>query len=214
MNKRIAFAGTLLAVLTGVQSCIAGTTECTSTIKGGTIQGDVDVPPGAECLLLLVTVTGNVTDRGFLLFDFGIIGGNLVADHASALRLNATLVYGNVQADHTSGPQASSICGSSIFGDLQIQESGSAAYWGIGFVDDCGLAGNSVHGNMDVHDNVGQVNVGQNIVGGNLDLNNNTGRSQIAYNTVFGSLGCQNDNPTPTGAGNTAVQKTGQCAFF
>jgi hypothetical protein len=49
-------------------------------------------------------------------------------------------------------------------------------------------------------------------VGGNLQADENTGGLRISFNVIAENLQCKQNNPPPTGSGNTAGDKEGQCA--
>lgn len=206
----------LLGVLTVAPLAMAGTTECTSNLTGP-ITGNVDVPAGATCFVGEGKITGNVTVEGALVVLFSTITGNLQGNHAAGLFVGFTTINGNLQADQTSGDAAlfpaSLVCGSTIHGDVQIQGSGAGAPWVIG--DICGP--NAIGGNLEFHNNAAPGNILGNTVGNNLQFNNNvtaTVAGDISGNTITGNLACQNNVQPPTGTGNKAKQKSGQCAAF
>jgi hypothetical protein len=80
---------------------------------------------------------------------------------------------------------ANNICGSTISGNVQVQNSSSSAPWSIGA---CGA--NTIGGNLQFHSN---------------QANGNT----ISGNTIQGNLQC-GQNGTLSGSGNTVVGKN-QC---
>jgi hypothetical protein len=77
--------------------------------------------------------------------------------------------------------------------------------------------GSTIGGNVEIHNSLGGgfgFGVDGNSVGGNFHFDNNSGdpSSDISSNTIKGNLQCQGNTPPPTGAGNTAKHKQGQCA--
>jgi hypothetical protein len=55
-------------------------------------------------------------------------------------------------------------------------------------------------------------NIVGNSVGKDLVFYSNVGTSNISNNTITEDLRCKGNTPPPAGTGNTAEQKSGQCA--
>ena len=60
-------------------------------------------------------------------------------------------------------------------------------------------------------DNTGIVEATSNTVARNLQVSGNTGGVALNNNVIGDSLQCASNNPAPTGSGNTAPNKEGQC---
>ncbi|MFP4123617.1 MAG: element excision factor XisI family protein [Coleofasciculus sp.] len=48
-------------------------------------------------------------------------------------------------------------------------------------------------------------------LGSDMQVKNNDGGTEIVSNLIGNNLQCQDNDPAPTGGGNTAAQKQGQC---
>jgi len=173
-----------------------------AALASSTLNGNFTVPTGAPCTLTDTTITGNVMlgQGATLTLNGGSVAGNVQGQGASGLTLtpdssgNGTHVGGNVQIQGATG-NPNVICGATIGGNLQVLN-GSAPAW-IGKVGSCG-SGNTVNGNA-------------------LVLNNRVSgqpAAAIVGNTMHGILLCQNNSLAPTGSGNTAAVKLGQCSGF
>jgi len=190
----VAALGALLATAPGA---LAGDTNCTSTIAGTTINGNVVVPNGARCVLDGDKVTGNVT----------------VGQRATLLAKNLTTIAGNVQADHCTF--VSLFGGVVVGGNLQIQHCTGAGL-GPGAVNS-GYDGAQIGGDFQCHDNTAACIANDGTVGGNVQVSNNVSgnQSQIFANSIAKNLQCQGNSPAPIGGGNTvAGNAEGQCANF
>ncbi len=73
------------------------------------------------------------------------------------------------------------------------------------------LASSSVTGDVQLAENRGPADVSGNRVGGSIQANKNTGGLTITGNRTVNGLQCQDNFPAPTGSGNVAEQKQGQC---
>jgi hypothetical protein len=86
-----------------------------------------------------------------------------------------------------------------------------------GLMEGAFIRRNTIGGNLEIHNSLGGgfgFTVLDNSVGGNVHFDNNSGEpsSNLGRNAINGNLQCQGNTPPPTGAGNTAKQKQGQCA--
>jgi hypothetical protein len=104
--------GVMLVGASAAQAKV-GSTACTGTIGSvfsdlTTINGNLTVPPGAECTLELVAVDGNVSvGQGASLLTGGLeVTGNLSAEGANAVNVEFADIAGNTRVDATSGPGA------------------------------------------------------------------------------------------------------------
>ena len=222
--RRAAFALAVLAsvavTLTTAGITSAGqTTMCTTTL-GPIMVGNLAVPAGAVCVLDGTRVAGNVTVQsgngtvesgGVLTTTTASVGvgptinGNVIveADGIAVLRVSA-LVKGNYQCNQCS---YADLHGATVKGNFQDN----------GMLEGAFLDGGTIGGNLEIVNSFGGTfgfSVSGFSVGGNLLFEGNLGEpsSVISTNTIKGNLRCDGNTPPPTGAGNSAKQKLGQCA--
>ena len=175
---------------------------CTNTpINAQAITGTLIVPAGVWCQLNNSSVTGGVSvaATGKLTAIGSSIGGavtgngaELVLENSSAASYSATK-----PVSEFAGATSGLICGSTV---------GSVLYTGAptatkSFV----LGGNSCT-------NFGLPTT--NTIHGSVSVTNNQLPAEIFNNTIDGTLGCSGNVPAPTGGGNSASSKTGQCSAF
>ena len=201
------------------------------TFTNGGVKGNVTLTGGALVLENNGTVTGNLqVSGGSLTISNSTVGNNLQINGGGSFSIGpAVSIGGNLQIQNLP-PSAGTdeICGASIKGDLQFQNSGTAVL--IGSSSGCG---NTVGGDLQVQNNSAAVTIDYNTVGGNLtDQNNsaattvdnntvgnnltdqnNTAHTQVSSNSITKNLQC-NGNTSISGSGNTASSKQGQCATF
>jgi uncharacterized repeat protein (TIGR03803 family) len=159
----------------------------------GTFNGNITVSNGQTC---------EFTDDGVVVGNIYVKGGSLILNNASVLgnleidggtyALGPSLtIYSNVQVQNiATGPSQNTICGTSVKGDLQLLNNGTAV--------EIGSTAGACPGNS---------------VGGNLVVNNNTAPVQVWDNTIVNNLQCQN-NTSISGGADTAKQLQGQCSSF
>jgi hypothetical protein len=94
-------------------------------------------------------------------------------------------------------------------GNLQYQNSASPVEIGAATV----CPGNTVGGDLQVHNNTAAASIFDNTVIGNLEVQSNTASLMVFSNTVTKNLQC-GGNTAITGNGNVAQQKQGQCATY
>ncbi len=190
-RKRIGFVITLLLLLAAFASPTRtlAATECATILQGVTIQGNLAVPNGINCLLNGSTVTGNVTlGQGAGLISIGsTIQGKLSGDAVSTVGLDSgTVVKGSVTISGAT---------SEIYIDSS-RVNGNVA-----------LTGNAMSGALAVRDST---------IGGNLTVSGNSSDYDspfISNNAVGGNLTCEGNEDPPYGGGNAVSgRKTGQCA--
>lgn len=139
-------------------------------------------------------------DDGDFIF-FSSIGGNVVIKDSTAGAF-AFVVQGNeiggaVEFVGNSGPMG--IEDNEIGGRLRVV--GNDILASVCGPDDCPPFTNG--------------HVARNSVGYGADIVGNSGlQLTISENTANGDLNCTGNDPTPTGAGNTAKRKRGQCRTF
>jgi hypothetical protein len=197
---------------------------------GATIRGNVEAK-GAEFVSTFGSIGGNLKceECGFFRMRASQVGGNVeikggtegtfiestdfrgnleisgrsVGTFAStaAFQLIGTNVGGSFKFEKNSGP--TQILGASIVGDLHVVENNVSGTFcpfpgGGGFpFPDCPVVDN------------GQLL--RNDVGGHMQVFKNIGPIAVSENTIEQKLQCKENSPPPTGAGNTARRKEGQC---
>ncbi|MGO0577032.1 hypothetical protein [Ornithinimicrobium panacihumi] len=166
----------------------AGDITCRTTLTNRTIDGNVNVPAGANCTLKGVTVDGNVK-----------VNSNSYVNITGKSRIK-----GNVQAQ---GQRHVLVQGySRVDGDVQAK-SGNSAYVGVAYVD----------GNVQIEQNFGKITVGSSQIKGDVQLFSNRGRNSAYTKTVFnnrigGNLQCKSNTPAPYGDNNRVEgNKEDQC---
>jgi hypothetical protein len=234
MKKLILCAALCAAAIAVALAPAAGAsnTQCTGVLTG-TVDGNLNVPDGAWCILAGAQVHGNVIvgqnawlhavsgSNGATTIDRNVIGTNV----KWVLLQDQTQVGGNFTIDGASTYYTGFDINVSVGGNATI--TGNAGYT---FVDaaivgrnvdvEGGTGGvevewNRVGGNETVSNNVpATFSVYGNQVTGNLAVSDNTGsgHKQVIQNTAGRNLTCLgNDDPFVTG-GNTAPHMQGQCS--
>lgn len=226
----------VLAVLSfaalSVPAAVAGDTTCAGTVGATTIGAvtvdNVVVPPGAFCRLVGTQVRGNVKVlEGATFESWGAnIHGDVQADKSFYTDLYiGSQVGGDVQIKNSAVD--TDICGTEIHGDLQLEEiqgTLDAARIGQTFhpgfpSTSCASAPNApvnrviIHGNFQAYKNKRPVDLRGSQIDGNVQYFENF-NGEINNNQIGGDLECEKNSPPPTGGGNTAQHKEGQCATF
>ncbi len=189
--------------------------ECNNTALGATtVNGNLVVPAGAFCDLSGTRVTGNATvsagpasqPTSLLLDNASVVAGNVAVQRNSQFaEFNGSSVGGNVECNNC---QVADVHDSSVGGNLDLN----------GVSQGADTSNSRFGGNLRIQNGVDTSAFGyalsNNSVGGSLNFDNNTtaGPSTITGNTIASNLSCSGNQPPPTGAGNTAKHKTGQCA--
>jgi len=179
-------AATAIALAGGVAvapAAQAGDFECRETLGNVTIVGTVIVPDDATC-----TLNGTYVQGGIV------------------VKSRATLVATGVETTGTisgESPTRVDVRGSQIGNGVSISKSGE---FGSLVLDSSQVAGD-----VQFADNRGTVDIGNNTVGGSIQANKNTGGLTVTANRIVNGLQCQDNTPFPTGGGNVAAQKQGQC---
>ena len=187
-------------------------------IDGVTFDGNVTASTGQNLICLNGSITGNVTVRGGgLVLNHCAVGGDLQISGGGTFALGPSAsIDGNLVVQSIpSGSTANQVCDTTVTNDVHFQNNGTPVQIGS-TVAAC--PGNTVGGNLDVHNNTAVTAIDNNVVGGNLTDNNNTAATQIFNNVITGNLQCSGNVAQPlnsiTGGGNTAKKKQGQCAAF
>lgn len=211
----LALVALLVTAVAVPAPALAATTQCGA--NGGeefldtTIRGNLNVPDGAVCYLERTTVTGNVTvGTGAILLAFeSVIGGSLRGTGYDEVMLDSGRVNGSVVL--TDGAGTADLELMRIGGQVQI--TGSTA--GCGCFAAISVLTSVIGGALTVADNaIAESRIIGNSVGGNLRFVANRtdgGDNEVSDNIVQGVLSCADNTPDPTGAGNTASRKTGEC---
>ena len=206
MFKRLLLA--VLSLMTAVAGAVASasaagavTTNCTGQLSGVTVDA-VNVPSGARCTLLNSVVNGDVTVQAgsaFLASNTQIAGQ--LSAYRATVQLSRTTVGGSVShvqpvdfpISENNFLTKAVLCGSTVNGDYSVQGAPSFGRIFLGG-SSCGTAGNNT------------------VRGSLVDSNNQATSNEVAGNSIGGYLVCQGNSPAPTGGGNTAPVKIGQCA--
>ncbi|MDX6296326.1 MAG: hypothetical protein QOI51_183 [Nocardioidaceae bacterium] len=207
--KRVIFALAAVACagIFASPATAATTTQCTSTLTGGTYDKIV-VPAGATCTLDGATVNSNVTvGAGSSLHTrFTTIGGNVMSRDAASVRLIDTNISHNVMITGTTGSTKIGSKGCKVdpiaAGNLMFKfNSGTIAICDV-----------SVGHNLALMANSGRIGAFRNVVGNNGLLFRNTGpANRLRDNTVTVNINCSGNTGRVITSGNTAAQLMGQC---
>jgi hypothetical protein len=111
-------------------------------------------------------------------------------------------VDGNIQAEGARSVNVVVLNGERSFvgGNVQIKQGGTALIDRVDVTED-----------LQFEENRGKVSATKNVIGGNLQAYKNAGGVTIRNNRIAENLQCFDNNPPPTGGGNTAGDKDGQC---
>lgn len=200
------------------------TVQCNNQTFGATvIDANIVVPAGAFCDLSGTHVTGSArvmasgdpNNPAGLLEDVStdgsvraVIDGDVRVDHNGQFAaFHGSTVGGNVTCTTC---EAADVQGSTVNGNLVD----------VGLSQGAFLENAHIGGNLLIHhssDGGSGFTITGNTVGGDLTFNNNTSvniivGSNISNNSIVGGLACRDNTPAPTGSGNTAKTKSGQCA--
>ena len=195
----LALAAGFALLIAGGQNARAAHTNCTGTVTGGTIDGNVFVPKGASCTLTDVTVDGSVLvfKRASLTVNGGTITGSVHASNCVFVKLL---------------PDASKVV-PTVNGNVHISHCrNSSASPGSGLT-----AGGEIDGNFICNNNRDSCDVIGATIGNNVLLHHNvsSAASVVSANTIGGNLGCEANDPAPTASGtpNTVTgDKEGRCS--
>ena len=179
----IAFAG-VLALTVMAPGALAEERVCRGTI-GATTVDNLLVPSGAACTLNGTRVEGTIK-----------------VENEAKLYANGVRVIGNIQSE---GFQAITVRdGSRVGGSVQLNNGQSA---GSGKV-----VSTRIIGDLQFEASEARMVARKNTILGNLQAVQNTGGLVIENNQIAENLQCKENNPPPTGGGNRAGDKEGQCA--
>lgn len=182
---------------------------------------DVEVPDGATCILDGTRVDGNViVGDGATLDVIGahiegniqaedthevrtgqrtFVGGNIQVKRQAVVWIDDTVIDGDLQVEE--GGASLVVYGTVIGGNLQFQKAASA------IVED-----SWIDGDLQMQENWDALAVLRTDVRGNLQVFKNTGGVTLVDNRIEQTLQCGENEPEPTGSGNLAGEKEGQCS--
>jgi hypothetical protein len=225
--------GVTITSINGVPLATLNSGSTCNGVYGGTFNGNVTVSTGQTCNFLSGNITGNVQQNGGNLVLAGgvIVGGNVQINGGGTFSIDPATIDGDLQIQNIpAGTAQNQVCGTTVNGDLQFQNNGTAVQIGSASPSCAGntiggnltvqnntaaatVIGNTVGGNLTVQNNTAATIVNGNTVTGNLQDQNNTASTQVFTDTVGGNLHCQ-QNSTITGGSDTAKSLQGQCAGF
>jgi len=118
--------------------------------------------------------------------------------------VRVSLIRGNYQCN---GCSYADLHSSTVTGNFQDN----------GLLEGVFFDSNTIGGNLAIVNSFGGgfgFSLSRSSVGGNMSFEGNLGEpsSDISMNTITGNLQCDGNTPPPTGAGNSANKKLGQCA--
>ena len=152
---------------------------------GSTTVDNLLVPQGATCTLNGTRVEGTVKiERNATLTASGIrVKGNVQSEGFKSILLRqGSVVGGSVQLENGLRGGSGQVINTRINGDLQFFSNEARMI----------ARGNTIYANFQANQNMGGL--------------------VIESNRIAENLQCQSNNPPPTGGGNTAGDKEGQCA--
>jgi hypothetical protein len=199
--------------LPAVQSAPASGSRCNG-VYDGTFKGNLTVSVGQDCAFLNGgEVTGDVTVvGGNFVLNGAAVDGSLTVDGGGIFTLGpAATIGGNLTVENIPpGGAGNSICGTTIGGDMTLDNNATAIR--IGSADPLVCPGNKIGGSLVASRNSNSVSVFANSVGVNAIVNdNNTALLDVVGNKVRGDLQCRGNSNLIMGGDNTAKTKTGQC---
>ncbi|MBX2821088.1 MAG: hypothetical protein KTR29_15440 [Rhodothermaceae bacterium] len=150
-------------------------------LVGGDTYENLEVPEGATCMLQGATIRGN-----------------LVINAAAIVTASGIDVGGNIQAQEA---DSITVNGNSVVGG-NIQLSQGAAVE---------IEETMIDGDLQLELNSGMVMAMRTVIGGNMQVVQNLGGVALNDNEIAENMQCVGNNPMPTGAGNNAGSKEGQC---
>ena len=193
-------------VPTAGTAAASGEYQCMDQALGPVvIASNLVVPSGAYCDLFGTHVTGNVSVKptGGLLAEGATIDGDVHVDRDGQFAgFDGTSLGKNLVCAQCA---FADLQDSALKGNLEDNKLSQGAF----------LENSVIGGQLNIHDSLGDdvgFNIDGNTIGDSLNFDKNTGSSDISGNTITRNLDCKGNTPPPTGAGNTARKKSGQCA--
>jgi hypothetical protein len=198
----------------------------------GTFGGNISISSGQVCVFVGGGVSGSLQDIGGTLHLVqSQVGGNLQIAGGTFSITSGSSIAGDLKIQGTPASSATSqVCGTTVKGDLTVQNNGTAVLVGA---TDGSCPGNTIKGSVSVQENTAQITIAGNIISDNLTVQsnatntvvngntvrgnlvdkNNTGSTEVFTDQITGNLQCSG-NASITGGSNTAGSKQGQCAIF
>jgi len=217
--------------------CAIPPTQCTSTLNGAKIDGDLVVPDNAACTIIGSTVGGDVKvgKNAFFESDNSSVSGDVKGRNSLTVFINTGSTVGG-EVDVSSSFQAfvfnstvgeeidvrgigsvTNICGNQVARDVEVSTSSRDILVGDPAPGvDC--AGNTVGGDIEVENNNNidvELVVSGNTVSDDLSVRNNRGTADkfVQTNTGGDKLSCSNNQANFTGAPNAGFSSaSGQCS--
>ena len=226
MNKKYRYLILVMVFIFGLS--VAPRAEAEDFYCNGKVNGsfydNIYVPYGAKCVLKETTVEGNINiERGGALKARGVtVKGNISAEEAKFVKISESYVGGNVQIKKTGyyenakkKGKPSSICNSTINGDVQLEENYVPFEVGceVGF-------GNDIGGNLQVikhylnpqkfYKSEYAISIQYNEIDGDLQIFENRSMNMnspplniwIFGNKIYQNLQCNGNDPDPLGEMN------------
>jgi hypothetical protein len=216
--------------------CAVQPTQCTSTLTGANIAGDLVVPDNASCTISGSTVGGDVKvgKNAFFESDASSIAGDVKGRNALTVFVNTgsnvggdvdvsssfqVFVFNSTVGDEVDvrGIQSqTNVCGNQVGKDVEVSTSSRDILVGDPQALDC--AGNTVGGDIEVENNNNldiELVVSGNHVGDDLKVRNNSGTADkfVQDNTGGDKLSCSGNQANFTGAPNSGfASASGQCS--
>jgi hypothetical protein len=210
--------GGSLSTKEGSTTVIAGNLESSQateiSLEGATsVQGNIGLKGTSGRIYLSGSVKGNLIIEGgipFLTVENEAVGGNLkvlntsggVSGEGGLVGISRSTVGGNVEVSNNSAigivTNAVSVHETTVGGNLKISNNSATG----GLLNLVTVVENHVGGNAEVLNN----SAGTKVASGN--------KIAVALNAVGSNLKCEGNQPPPTGEGNTAKKKLGQCELL
>jgi hypothetical protein len=188
-------------------------TRCDGTLTGF-IAGDALVPFLRNCVIQNAFVTGDVTTQvraRSLRIERAIVLGNVSCDDCGRIELTRAAIGGAVEVQEPSS--GARVCRSLVGGNADFIGVGSATTSGVVLGDTASGCSGSLFGQtLTVRFSLGASSIERNLVSRDALIESNRGGVAVSSNVVGGSLTCNGNDPAPTGGGNLASEKVGQCA--
>ena len=125
------------------------------------------------------------------------VKGSVTVEGGAALYASTIRVVGNVQGE---GARTVQLRGSTVGGSVQVKQGQGAA-----------VLNTRIQGDLQYDEMTRLLKANSNVVGGNIQIVKNFGGVRVYGNRIDGALQCKENSPAPTGSGNTASSKEGQC---
>jgi hypothetical protein len=221
-----------VVVPSGAECVIAGATvrgnvlaEPTSSLGvfGTGIAGNLKVKEGATLNTIAVTVGGNYACDKCVgsLFASRVAGNAEIKDVSNGTFVELSQIGGNLDVvGGSAGGSAFLIAFTSVGGNFKFEKNAGPT----------SLFRNTVEGNLSIKDNnvsgavcpppgpegierpcIENGEFFNNEVGGHMKVTKNVGPTDISLSVVGQKLECKENSPPPTGSGNVAGRKEGQC---